>query len=148
METLYPDELKAAIEYMKKKVKSNLATIKSNQEKIFEILKNNKGVNYDREDIRKYKEQNNTLLSQNNELIKIEQLIINFIYSTFTREKEEDTIIFMTRDQAWEKTINGELEIDDNHPLISDSEFVSKLLDHYLQREEYEKCASLKMYLK
>ncbi|HON19622.1 MAG TPA: hypothetical protein PK990_10720 [Salinivirgaceae bacterium] len=46
-------------------------------------------------------------------------------------------------DEVFEKTINGELEYNENHIYFNDDDFYKKLMNHFIEIENYEMCAKI-----
>ncbi|MFP4060207.1 MAG: hypothetical protein ACLFUC_06970 [Bacteroidales bacterium] len=53
-----------------------------------------------------------------------------------SKSRESVEIIF-------EKTINGEIHLNEYHPLIEDEDFIKRLLEYYSEGENFEKCDEL-----
>jgi hypothetical protein len=52
-------------------------------------------------------------------------------------------VVEITEEECWQKTIQGEIPYDEEHPCFGDDSFFNKLLAHYEKNEEYEQCSTL-----
>jgi len=80
---------------------------------------------------------------------------LNQIFSNFNEAEKEDknpqnseieqdsTIETSNTFDILNDTITGRIEYDKNHPMFGNVRFFEKLLNFYIQREEYEVCAKL-----
>jgi hypothetical protein len=145
METNSPKELNDALKYMKFRVRNNLNKIRDNNENIRYIIATNKPFLREfQEEINQYKLNNKRLSAENDQLVRIQKFIIGYFNSfNIDYEKEENNNKSLSIKEIQQLTIKGEIPLDKNHPLISDQNFLNKMLKHYESSEEYEKCANI-----
>jgi hypothetical protein len=134
------------IEVLKLKVRQNLIQIQTNQKEIRELL----GTPASDERSTKMEElyaSNKLLLAENSDFISVQLTLSNFIdkYSnTSVLEGEMANVKApLSENECFEKTINGELTFNQEHPFYSDNTFFQKLMNHYQSMEDYETCSLL-----
>jgi len=143
------DLIQKTIKSLKNRIKSNLDVINQNQVKIKEILKQSEkgqsGSEFDR-----HYEVNKGLLAENNDLIKLQLTLINFLEkyrnTPVLEEKLPVVDIYSITDQEeiFDLTVKGVVEFDETHPLYDNVAFIDELMTYYRENEEYEKCQRLK----
>lgn len=137
--------IQQTIELLKLKVKTNLEEIKENQLQIKEIL--NQPTSAER--TRLFDERyniNKRLLSENNDFINVQLTLVKFLekYKNTPLMKDcYEAIDLSNEEEVFQHTIEGNLEYDKSHPFFTNKGFLNKLLDHYIQNEDYEKCQKL-----
>lgn len=137
------DDLKKALDFVTSKIKGNVAIIKDNCAKMKERnVQAQNGLNI--ADSVDYFSLNNDLLQENRDLLKIQAEISGYIVKYGNNTESE----YLSDEDIFKKTIQGELELDENHPLIGDTDFMQKLLLFYQESEQYEKCNVIVKYLK
>lgn len=142
------DLIQKTISILKFHVKSNLEVINQNQTRIKQILKepasSERSLNFE-----KHYEVNRNLLSENNDLINVQLTLINFLEkykdSDLLSEQEQDISLGSVKDEEeiFRLTVSGMIPFDSKHPHYNDAGFFEKLLYHYQENEEYEKCHKL-----
>ena len=142
------DLIQKTISILKLHVKNNLEVINQNQTKIKQILQepasSKRSLNFE-----KHYEVNRNLLSENNDYINVQLTLINFLEkykdSDIMKEKQSDIRLRTIEDEEeiFNLTVAGKLIYDSNHPNFKDQNFFEKLLCHYRDNEEYEKCHQL-----
>jgi hypothetical protein len=139
--------IQKTIALLKMQVKSNLEVINQNQTKIKEILQEpasaERSYNFER-----HYEVNKTLLAENNDLINVQLTLINFMekYKNSNILEEKNTVIDfhnVDEDELFKLTVNGTVSFEKGHPFFEDEEFFVKLMKHYQEKEEYERCQEL-----
>jgi len=55
----------------------------------------------------------------------------------------DELIAVMDFDTYFDLTIKKEIDFNEDHPYYRDIKFIKKLIDNYVEVEEYEKCAEL-----
>ena len=55
----------------------------------------------------------------------------------------DELIAVMDFDTYFDLTIESKIDFDEEHPYYRDIKFIKKLIDSYIEVEEYEKCAEL-----
>lgn len=137
------EELKRALTFVTEKIKENVAIIKSNCNKMKERnMQVESGL--DIEKTVDYFSLNNELLQENKDLLKIQAELSNYMVKYSTKEEVTE----LSRNDLFKMTIQDEIAINDNHPLIGDKDFLDKLLCYYKEVEQYEKCSVLLNYIK
>ena len=136
------------IEGLKVRVKNNLELINENQKEIKVILEKQdspeKRLEFD-----KLFNKNKELLAQNNDYINIQLTLINFVekYKTTSVLQEDSSVVdiysITDEKEIFELTKKGVLPFNEAHPKFEDSTFIDKLIQHYGQEEDYEKCQEL-----
>jgi hypothetical protein len=142
------DLIQRTISILKIHVKNNLEVINQNQTIIKQILQepasSKRTINFE-----KHYEVNRNLLSENNDLINVQLTLINFLEkykdSDLLREQEPDINSDPVTDEEeiFRLTVSGMIPFDSKHPKYDDTGFFEKLLCHYKDNEEYEKCQQL-----
>ncbi len=142
------DLIQKTISILKLHIKNNLEVINQNQTKIKQILKqpasSERSVNFE-----KHYEVNKNLLSKNNDFINVQLTLINFLEkykdSDIMKESEPAVDLSSIEDEGeiFNLTVTGKLPFDSKHPNFNDKCFFEKLLCHYQDKEEYEKCHQL-----
>ena len=139
--------VKKTVDVLKEKVKSNLIEIQNNQKQIRELLKQPVSTDRSAQLEEKYA-TNKVLLAENNDFINVQLTLSNFM------EKYNNTDIFehgavttacnyTNENECFEMTINGMLDFNTQHPYYSDDSFFQKLMKHFQESENYEKCDKL-----
>ena len=135
------------IDSLKAKVRSNLMDIQNNQKIIRDLLK--QSVSPERSSqLEEGYALNKVLLSENNDLINVQLTLSNFLdkYSNsdiFEMANVAAPSISISLKECFEKTINGELGFNSQHPFYNDDSFFQKLMTHYQQSEDYENCSRI-----
>ncbi len=140
--------IQKTIAILKIYIKNNLEVINLNQTKIKQILQEPKSsersVNFE-----KHYEVNKNLLSENNDYIKLQLALINFLEkyknADIMKELPSDISTCLSEDpeNTFDLTVQGKLPFNSNHPNFNDKDFFDKLIAYYRDREEYEKCHDL-----
>jgi len=144
-------KLKETIDLLRKKVRSNLDLINTNQEQINVILNATEPSERQQrmpEFESKFK-VNKELLSLNNDLIKVQITLMNFLDKHKNNEALEHEILTsvpvssLDKEEVFELTKTGEVEFDQEHPYYNDDQFFQELLMFFESTEQYEKCQEL-----
>jgi len=140
--------IQKTIAILKIRIKNNLEVINQNQTKIKQILQEPKSsersVNFE-----KHYEVNKNLLFENNDFIKLQLALINFLEkyknTDMMRELPSDVTLYSLGDQEeiFNLTVEGKLVYNTDHPNFNNKDFFEKLLGYYQDKEEYEKCHEL-----
>ncbi len=101
--------------------------------------------------------RNRKLEEENFLLREMSRKLINFHNTSDLREEAERSIKSLSHQEEFdikeqrrmylEKTISGEIEIDENHPFVSDHDFMVELFDQCQARELYEYCDRIKQFI-
>lgn len=140
--------IQKTIDVLKSRVKKNLKAINKNQ-KVIKNLLNEPNTPERAAEFEKYYAANKVLLQENNDYINIQLTLINFLekYKGTAVLNEEIPVvdIYSITDDAevLDLTLKGVVKFDENHPRFNDGQFIDKLIEHYEQTEEYEKCSKL-----
>jgi hypothetical protein len=145
------DLMRKAIEVLKIKVNSNLEVIKQNEIQFHKMLSDGMAVK-DHEEMNRIILLNKNLLNENFDYINVQISMLKFLekyqhqkvftelqskkVESNTEEKKEAIDFFV-------ETLSGNILFDSDHPLFNDEDFFSRLLRHFEDNEEYEKCAEL-----
>jgi hypothetical protein len=140
------DMIKKTIETLKEKVKLNLLDIQKNQQEIRELLK--QPISEKRaEKLEERYALNKVLLAENNDFINVQLTLTNFV------DKYSNTTIFegamasmpccLNESDCFEKTINGNLPFNQQHPFYNNDIFFQKLMTYYQGVENYEACGRI-----
>jgi hypothetical protein len=137
------------IELLKQRIKENLDKINHNQAEIRKLL--NQPISVERTScIDKNYAINKDLLSENNDLISLHRLLLNFLAkynnSIHHEETESSTLTpysFLDENELFELTVNGKIAFDLRHPKFEDDKFFNRLLKYFTDAEAYEKCTAL-----
>ena len=142
--------IQQTIELLKLRIKTNLEEIKENQLQIKEILSQPTSAERTHLFDERYN-VNKRLLSENNDFINVQLTLVKFLekYKNSSLMDDSYEVIDLTNEEeVFQHTIDGSLEYDKSHPYFSNKVFLGKLLDHYIQVENYEKCEKLSRLLK
>ena len=151
------ENLKSTVEVLKQRIKFNLNLIHEIELEIKEILK--EPVSRERsEKLDRRFNTNNQIIKENNEAIKLQKSIIEFLKSyhdelsqfpeTIEVENPQKTIalskkIELKREDYFELTVNKDIEYDNQHPYFKDESFTKDLICYFIEVEDYEMCAKL-----
>lgn len=151
------ENLKSTVEVLKQRIKFNLNLIHEIELEIKEILK--EPVSKERsEKLDRRFNINKQIIKENNEAIKLQKSIIEFLKSyhdelsqfpeTIKVENPQKTIalskkIELKREDYFELTVNKDIEYDDQHPYFKDESFAKDLISYFIEVEDYEMCAKL-----
>ena len=153
------EQLKKTVEVLKQRIRYNLELIHQNENTIKEILKEpvseirsqnlNQRFNY-----------NKKLLTENNEAIKLQRDILNYLdkYNTdmiefiipesgelnLDKELLKTKVVEISKEDYFELTINGQIDFDNRHPFFNDEDFLNDLFSYFISVEDYEMCNQLK----
>ncbi len=151
--------LRQTNEYLKERVNNNLSIIRDNEKVIRDIIK--EPFTKSREErLNKVKETNKKLLAENRDAIRLQLQIVQYLYDhRFTlkkinilagNDKDESNNIQpqenakkLKEEDVFSMTINNKVAFNEAHPYYHDKRFINKLIKHYIQTEEYEKCTWL-----
>lgn len=147
------DQLQQVIELVRNHVLNNLELIKANENHIKEIL--NRPQSLERtKDLNESYRYSKTLLSENNDFINLQVVIMNLL-NKYKEIFDAETAVQVTapsnfyynqslsRDDYFKLTVDNDLAFDNNHPYFNDEEFYKDLLYYFEQVENYEMCAEL-----
>lgn len=136
--------------FLQKKVKTNANTIRENNMAINGVESKEKVTPELLQTIKLLTQSNTNLTSENFKFLNLFNALVDFHKNNkqnligilenleFDSERySEENNLF---ENYLEKTLNGELELNQDHPYISDVEFLNKLLENWKAEEEYEKC--------
>ncbi len=142
------DHIIKTIEELKLKVKQNIQTIKRNNDAIKQLYKQGDVRSY----AKKYEvfhSENQELLRQNNDFIKVQITLMNFL-DKYKNTAVVNTVapiidIYSITDiqELFALTIKNNITFDIHHPQYNNVEFIEKLLAYYTGVENYEKCQEL-----
>ena len=59
----------------------------------------------------------------------------------------DELIAVMDFDTYFDLTIENEIDFNEEHPYYRDIKFIKRLIDNYIEVEEYEKCAELMKFI-
>jgi hypothetical protein len=133
---------------LKEHVNQNNDEIRYNQEEIRRILAEAQ-VKDMRGELDLKNLLNKELHHENNGFIKLQLHLTEFLEQyghLFTDDEGLEEIFADEEDNyydVFEKTIEGALAFDENHPYFFNHDFQSDLLDYYKRNEDYEMCAKL-----
>jgi hypothetical protein len=139
--------LRQLLDEMKNKVVANLEEVKKNEAGIRELLSapysNEKNISLEKQFIR-----NKNLLAENMDYLELQIKIVTII----DKYKNSDLIRLPLESiieqeplniDFYNETIEGRLAFDEYHPCYNDEEFIDRLLNHYLEQENFEQCKKL-----
>jgi len=156
------DNLKQAVEFLKRRVQYNLQIIRHNEQIVRNILK--EPVSTERSDKLDEKlKQNKKIIEENQDSLKIQLSIIQFLdkykhelkgYSdieniTYELQQSEENLSErkdvqeLTREDYFHLTANKGIVYDEQHPYYSDIEFLNDLMQYFIDAEDYEMCSKL-----
>lgn len=139
-------ELRETVELLRKRVASNLELIRYNDEVCKEILATQPPSSERSEKLTEGYGINKKYLNENRESLKLQMAIIKFL-SDFGPQLVLETIATVGEESVEEifrKTVEGELSFNNLHPFFTDETFFDRIMAHYLENEQYEKCAELR----
>ncbi len=142
------------LQLLQQKTKENSLSLKENTNLIMSIVQG--GAVY--KSIRELQEKNNDLLMSNANYLKLHNNLLTFLKSLLSTGSEPDevepeaepAVSFelieeqpLDFEECFEQTINGIMDFDENHPFYNSKDFRTRLLQYYIEKEDYEKCALL-----
>ena len=147
--------LKKTLEALKQRTERNMEVIHQNnmiaQAMLEEELTDEKS-----EKIEARYQENKKLMKENSESIQLQYEITKFIENHLEvseKQKREALGAYSagqhaesqqhSMDEILKLTIKGEIPFNSKHPFFRDEEFFSRLLRHYQDNEQYEKCQRL-----
>ena len=139
MEKKKIEKLEIALGFLKDRLASNVKKIKNNSIISREMISQNPFA----DDIDEIRSQNKTIMNENKEILNLQLAIQRYILQfgedllKFENEKIQDE---RSAEEWFELTIKGLIPLNNSHPYINDKAFLSDLLKHYKQQEEYETC--------
>lgn len=140
------DQLTKTINLLKDRVVNNIQQIKENEKKINNLLKH-PGQEKRTEFLQAYLKRNKELLNENNESLKIQFSLINYMNKFRDEIREHDEkpqeAFFDIDKDYFELTIKGIIKYDKSHPKFHDDSFFEKLMNYYREKENYEMCGHL-----
>jgi hypothetical protein len=143
------------LNFLKIRVKSNVIVINENVEKL-NLLKGRVGLNSENmEKIKTLTKENVDFSAENNKMFLLFNDLVKVYSNYFSALPNEKTDVnyqmeanFKSEKELFtyyiEKTICGEISLDERHPLKSDQKFLDNLFARCLENEQYEKCAAIK----
>ncbi|PLX20546.1 MAG: hypothetical protein C0599_08780 [Salinivirgaceae bacterium] len=143
------DQLKIILESLRKEVNQNLKTIKTNRSAIELLKSNNNSSNETKTQIETLYNTNKTLLLVNDANLKLQNGINQFIVNykqVLNSNKVEMKVPVPKRNgkiDFFQLTVKGEIPFNEYHPKFADENFVQKLLDFYINLEDYEECSRI-----
>ncbi len=136
-------QLLFTIDLLKKKVMDNLKSIKENEKEIRKLMGLSKSP-FEDEALAKKLASNKKLLAENNEALRIQFGIIEFMNKYLQTKEKGKIVVYENEDELFDLTTTGTLPFDENHPRYANDEFYNKLMEYYISNEDYEKCDKLK----
>jgi hypothetical protein len=142
-------QLKIILESLRNEVNRNLKTIKANRATIELLRSNNDSSNEINQRIETLYNTNKTLLLVNDANLKLQNGINQFIESNqqvLNSIKTEMKVPVPKKNgkiDFFKLTVNGEIPFNEYHPKFNDESFVQKLLDFYINQEDYEECSRI-----
>lgn len=141
------------LSFLKSRVKQNVDQINSHVAELREFRKEaSQGsdidlkVNQMNREISRLTSENNQFLSIFNDLLKLHNSVL--LHEEIAEKKVEVNQEIELSDEfvseCIDRTINGELPMDELHPLLSDEESMETLFQKLMEKELYEKCAVIK----
>jgi hypothetical protein len=143
--------MRKAIEVLKIKVNSNLEEIRQNEIQFHKMLSDGL-VAKDPEEMNRIILLNKNLLNENFDYINVQISLLKFLekyqYQKVFTESQPDKVELNAQGKTeaidfFIETVSGNIRFDAEHPLFNDDDFFSRLLRHFEDNEEYEKCAEL-----
>ncbi len=91
--------------------------------------------------------EDDDLISENYKTINEQLMLIDELSSLKENielaQYSEELIAVMDFDTYFDLTVKAEIDFNEDHPYYRNIKFVKKLIDSYIEVEEYEKCAEL-----
>mgnify|MGYP006296380785 CR=1 FL=1 len=136
-------QLLFTIELLKQRVMNNLGSIKENEKDIRRLMRSSKSP-FEEEALAKKLSRNKELLAENNEALRIQFGIIEFMNKYLQTKEKGKVIVYENEDELFDLTATGTLPFDEDHPRFTSDDFYNRLMDYYISNEDYEKCNKLK----
>lgn len=156
------DLLKQTLNILKERVQYNLTLIRKNEKVVKEILQEPVSSNRSEKLNERYA-INKIMLEENNDSIKLQLSIIQFLdkyekqfdefiqntqndaaeYIQKTNSEKLENIVEMSKDDYFDLTINNGITFNEEHPYFKDDDFLNRLLEYYTYEEKYEVCTKL-----
>jgi len=93
--------------------------------------------------VEEIRNENRNLLDENKQLLNLQLSLRKYLSvykDAIINDQEQINAIERTVNEWFELTIKGEVELNENHPMINNEDFLNDLLHFYKDCEEYEKC--------
>jgi len=91
--------------------------------------------------------EDDSLIDENYKTINEQLMLIEELTSLKENielaQYSEELIATMDFETYFDLTFSNEISFDEEHPYYRDIKFIKKLIDSYIEVEEYEKCAEL-----
>ena len=143
METTLTNTINA----LKEQIRLNLEEVRKNETRLRETLFI-KGDNEVRKSASQILDENQNLLMQNFDILNLQLSLLKIVNSQSTKKniaqtqlKEESKAKYI---DFFKETIEGRMEFDKSHPLFNDEVFLEKILNYFMQNENYEMCEHIK----
>lgn len=140
--------------FLQKRVKINASSIRANNEVINGVDSNLKITTELLQTIKNLTQRNASLTSESSKFLNLFNALVELnksyrhnlqgIFEDLKFDADEYNVKKAHFQDYLEKTIEGELELNKNHPYISDREFLNELLTAWRNAEKYEKCMLVK----
>ncbi len=140
---------------MQQSVKSNTESIKGNNAAIDSIINKEVKSKSRDEKLDQLFKQNRALTEESSSIIELHNKVISFMKSEHKKDNSEYSKVVneinntvkeaksVDRNKLFDDTINGLVSFNMQHPLYSDNEFKTMLIEYYISTEEYEMCERL-----
>ena len=143
------------LELLQHMTRTNCLKMKQNNDRVQE-LNDAAHVKENLHRVNRFNKHTRMLISENNQYIELHTRLLCFLKSLNNKADLQIAKLFSDPliknaaecntadfDDSFDRTVDGTLQYDEDHPFYSDATFRQKLLAFYLDREEYEKCAEI-----
>ena len=149
---LYQLTLKSFLTYTQMKIEDNIEKLRMLNLQIEELMEQKQYSTSQQKDISSLYFQNEQIIRQNKTLLTIQNEIARLLQENkneievFAKETQKRNALYesnktMSKEEAFIKTINGDILLNYAHPYYRDIEFLNRLFKYYLETEAYEQCA-------
>jgi hypothetical protein len=146
MEIKRTEYLEKALDVLKERLSMNVEQVKKNS------LITKEMINQDpfSEFIRDIRIENKRILTENKDILQLQLLIHDYInkYDQFYAPRSKEILKERSVSEWFMLTINNVVELNKEHPMVHDQEFLNDLLQFYLSKEAFEKCRFIQGLLK
>jgi hypothetical protein len=136
------EHLRNTLDALRQNIENNLRIIRKNESDVRKMLENEPVSRERSNKLQTMVDENKKMLEENNDSINLQLSIIKYMEKFNKTGTIRFRVLYQPGDETdlFKMTTRGELEYNQHHPLFDDETFYSKLLKHFIQKEDYESC--------
>lgn len=139
MENKSIERLEKALDFLMGRLSENVEVIKNNSSIAKEIISEDPFT----KDLEGIRSENKNILEENKELLSLQVGIRRYLSLYGEKIKNENTEVLKsekTFEEWFVLTSNGDIDLNENHPMAGNIDFLNDLMSFYKDHELYEKC--------